>query len=114
MLRRLLHPALVAATMAATALASCVTLAQSAAPSPGDAQKMKDLPGKIHDKLTEQGFKDVKIVPGSYIVSAKDKNGAPVMMVIGPGSMSMITMAPEQQQQQSQSQDGTQDRIIRQ
>lgn len=117
MLRRSTYPALVAAVLAATAFAAGAALAQSATPSPGDVQKMKDLPGKIHDKLTEQGFKDVQIVPGSYIVSAKDKNGAPVMMVIGPGSMSIITMAPEQQGQgddQSQSQSSPQDGIIQQ
>ncbi len=113
MLRRLAHPAQIAAALAATALAPCATLAQSAAPSPGDVQKMKDLPRTIHDKLTKQGFKDVKIVPGSYIVSAKDKNGAPVVMVIGPNSMSVVTMTPEQPGQ-GQSQDGTQDQIIQQ
>lgn len=57
----------------------------------GQAQPAQDLPKEIHQKLTSQGFTDVKVVPGSYLVSAKDKNGDPVSMVIGPHSMTMFT-----------------------
>ncbi len=108
--RRLVHPALIAAALAATALGPCATLAQ-----PADSDSSQNVPEQIRSKLTEKGYKDVKVVPGSYIVSAKDKDGAPVMMVIGPGSTSMITMTPQQkEQQQGQNQDGAQDRIIQQ
>jgi hypothetical protein len=48
------------------------------------------LPQKIRDELTAQGFKDVKVTAGSYVVSAKDKDGADVVMVIGPNQTTML------------------------
>jgi hypothetical protein len=35
----------------------------------------------------------VNVVLGSFLVSAKDKSGDPVTMVIGPNSMLMLTQA---------------------
>jgi hypothetical protein len=55
------------------------------------AQTTQTLPQEIRQKLSKQGFTDVKVVPGSFIVSAKDKDGDPVSMVIGPHSMTMFT-----------------------
>ena len=55
----------------------------------------KNVPNQIRQKLAEKGFKDIKIVPGSYLVSAKDKNGSPIMMLIGPGHMTVLSAAPE-------------------
>lgn len=52
------------------------------------AQKMTEM---LQKKLAEQGFSDVKIVPGSFIVTAKDKDGQPVAMVIGPHSSMVFT-----------------------
>lgn len=54
-------------------------------------QTAQDLPQEIRAKLKEDGFADVKVVPGSFIVSAKDKRGEPVTMLIGPDSMMMVT-----------------------
>ena len=80
----------------------------------GDADNAQDLPKKIQEKLTEQGFKDVKVVPGSYLVSATDKNGNPIMMMIGPDSMTMITQAPQHDQQAQSPPAGDKDQIIQQ
>lgn len=33
----------------------------------------QDAPRQIRDRLAEEGFKDIRIEPGSYIVIAKDK-----------------------------------------
>lgn len=49
------------------------------------------LPQRIQQKLASQGFTDIKVVPEGYIVSAKDKDGDPVTMVIGPHSIAMFT-----------------------
>ena len=54
-------------------------------------QTTQSLPQKIKQKLQQQGFSDVQVVPGSFIVSAKDKDGDPVNMVIGPNSMMIMT-----------------------
>src|SRR5689334_21312638 len=32
------------------------------------------LPQQIREKLTEQGYKDVKVTPGSFVVSARDQD----------------------------------------
>jgi hypothetical protein len=61
-------------------------------------QTTHSIPQEIRDKLKAEGFSDVKVVPGSYLVSAKDKNGDPVTMIIGPNSMTMFTMGKEQAQ----------------
>jgi len=53
-------------------------------------QTAQALPQKIKQKLQQQGFSDVQVVPGSFIVSAKDKDGDLVNMVIGPNSMMMM------------------------
>jgi len=53
-------------------------------------QTAQSLPQELSQKLQRQGFSDVRIVPGSFIVSARDRNGDPVSMVIGPRSMTMF------------------------
>ena len=70
----------------------------SPASTPGKAtasqSSAQNIPKEIKQKLTSDGFTNVQIVPGSFLVSAKDKNGDPVMMVIGPHSMTILTELP--------------------
>ncbi len=56
------------------------------------SQGSQNLPQRIRQKLQQQGFSEVKVVPGSFLVSAKDKDGDPVNMVIGPHSTTMLTI----------------------
>ena len=78
-----------------TTLLACtcaaVALGTAQAQSPDDAQ---NLPQKIHDKLVEQGYSDVRVVPQSFLISAKDMNGNPVVMLIGPNSMTVLAAPP--------------------
>jgi len=67
---------------------------QPQANSANSQQSVQQIPQEIRQKLSQDGFTDIKIVPGSYLVNAKDKNGDPVMMVIGPNSMMMLTEVP--------------------
>lgn len=46
-------------------------------------QNTGTLPQEISQKLKDEGFTDVKVVPGSFLVSAKDKAGDPVSMITG-------------------------------
>ena len=62
--------------------------------STGTQQSTQAVPQEIKQKLTADGFTNVQVVPGSFLVSAKDKNGDPVMMVIGPHSMTILTELP--------------------
>ena len=43
--------------------------------------------------MTARGFTDFRVVPGSFIVSGTDKIGQPVVMLIGPNSMTVMTPA---------------------
>jgi hypothetical protein len=41
--------------------------------------------------LQNAGFTDIKMMPSSFIIRAKDKDGNPVMMVINPDSITEVT-----------------------
>jgi hypothetical protein len=66
----------------------------SSAQNSSAAQGTQNIPQEIKQKLSQDGFTNVQVVPGSYLVSAKDKNGDPVMMVIGPHSMTIMSELP--------------------
>lgn len=61
------------------------------------AQSTQTIPQELRQKLTTAGFTDVHIIPSSFLVSAKDKGGDPVMMRIGPNSMTVLTEEPVSQ-----------------
>ena len=46
---------------------------------------------RMRDDLKKAGFTDIKIVPESFLVRAKDSQGNPVMMVINPDSVTAVT-----------------------
>ena len=61
-----------------------------------DALKQMNVRQQIQDQLTKAGFTDVTITPSSFYVHAKDKQGNPMAMVIGPDSFTEVTeMAPK-------------------
>jgi hypothetical protein len=46
---------------------------------------------KLRQSLSQAGFTDVHVMPESFLVRAKDKDGNPVMMVINPDSVTSVT-----------------------
>lgn len=62
-------------------------IGSTAVPSP------QKLPEQIENKMRQDGFTNVKVIPGSFLVSAKDKNGDNVDMVIGPNSIMIFTQS---------------------
>lgn len=38
----------------------------------------------LGDSLQKAGFSDIKVVPSSFVISAKDKDGNPVFMTVTP------------------------------
>ncbi len=46
---------------------------------------------KMRDDLSKAGFTDIRIMPSSFLVRAKDSSGNPVMMVVNPDSITEIT-----------------------
>lgn len=89
--------------------------AHSTEPGPSGTEDQdinQTLPQQIRDKLAAEGFKDVKVAPGSFVVSAKDKNGDHVVMLIGPGQMAMMKVPDDPSQAQVSGSD--KDEIIQQ
>ena len=76
-----------------------------------DKQSIQD---KIREKLAADGYKDITVMPTSYAVSATDKEGKPVLLLIGPSSATTLQQAPttlEQEPEQAQSPPGKQEFI---
>lgn len=46
---------------------------------------------QVRDNLAKAGFTDIRILPTSFMVRAKDQSGNPVMMVINPDSFAEVT-----------------------
>jgi len=46
---------------------------------------------QIKANLQQAGFKNIRLVPSSFMVRAEDKNNNPVMMVINPDSITEVT-----------------------
>jgi hypothetical protein len=81
------------AQSSSSSMPSNSTAAQSP-PSTSGQPSVQTVPSEIRQKLSEDGYKNIQIVPGSFLVSAKDKRGDPVTMVIGPNSMMLFTQVP--------------------
>jgi hypothetical protein len=61
---------------------------QTAANASGSMANMQKM---MRSNLEKAGFSDVKIMPESFLVRAKDPQGNPVMMVINPDSFEAVT-----------------------
>lgn len=46
---------------------------------------------RIRSNLEQAGFTDIKLMPSSFLVRAKDKDGNPMMMVINPDSVTAVS-----------------------
>ena len=86
--------------------------AQNTSPGISD-QEIQHGPQKLREKLAQDGYTDVQIAAGSYIVSAKDKDGNKVVMMIGPTSMTVMKV-PDNSPSQAQVPDSKNDEIIQQ
>ena len=54
----------------------------------------RDVPQSIRERLTSAGFTDVNMVPGSSVITARDRSDRPVMMRITPRSIFFVTEIP--------------------
>ena len=61
------------------------TAAATAPMAPGALQK------DVRNDLEKAGYTDIQVMPSSFLVRAKDKQGRPVMMLINPDSVTEIT-----------------------
>jgi hypothetical protein len=86
---------------AAVLLCQSAAMAQTNTPQANDAtaapatNAMKAAPGSMRshmrDSLEKAGFTDIKVVPSSFVISAKDKDGNPVVMSVTPDSFTEVT-----------------------
>ena len=95
-----MKPILLAATTAAAlAFGPAVVLAQSAhdqAPSMKNSaiqttHNKQGMRAQIRDMLQNAGFTDIHLMPGSFVIHAKDKDGNPVVMNVSPDSFTEMT-----------------------
>ena len=54
-------------------------------------QNAPTISAKLRQSLTQAGFTDVHVMPESFLVRAKDRDGNPVMMVVNPDSVTSVT-----------------------
>jgi hypothetical protein len=59
-------------------------------PSAAGVENTTPIPDQLRARLTEDGYKDITILPTTYAVSATDKSGKPVLLLIGPGSSTVL------------------------
>jgi len=55
----------------------------------------------LQNDLQKAGFTDIRVIPDSFLVHAKDKSGHPVMMLINPDSVTEVTAAEDNGTNQS-------------
>jgi sporulation protein YlmC with PRC-barrel domain len=46
---------------------------------------------QIRDMLQKSGFTEIQVMPGSFLIHAKDKDGSPVVMNVSPDSFTEMT-----------------------
>lgn len=57
----------------------------------GTAKNTADIQQHLSQDLQKAGFTNVEVMPESFLVRAKDKDGRQVMMVINPDSVESVT-----------------------
>ena len=53
--------------------------------------KLTNMREQITNDLTKAGFTDIKVMPESFMIHAKDSKGNPAIMVINPDSFTEVT-----------------------
>ena len=79
---------LLIASFAAVSLTLPQIASAQNAPPP---QKQQSVGSHLKNNLEQAGFTNVQVMPSSFLVKAKDKDGNPVMMIINPDSVTELT-----------------------
>lgn len=64
---------------------------QSGQQTGSNGQNTMHVRQQVKQDLQQAGFTNVQVMPESFLVRAKDKEGRPVMMVINPDSITAVT-----------------------
>jgi hypothetical protein len=60
----------------------------------------------VKESLEQAGLTDIKLLPNSFLVQAKDADDNPVVIVVGPDSISAVSVVPPGQTQRQPSTNG--------
>jgi hypothetical protein len=84
--------------VSAASLLSLPALAQSSTPAEHNSSSAQEsghnltsVQQRLADQLKQDGFTDVRVVPDSFLVHAKNKHGDPVVMIVNPDSVFSVT-----------------------
>jgi Protein of unknown function (DUF1236) len=82
-------------------IAACAAIASALpqlalAQTSGQNQSSPSIQTQVKNNLAQAGYSDIRVMPESFLVRAKDKDGNPVMMIINPDSFTTLTAIPEQ------------------
>ena len=106
-MRKIILSALVCAVWAAPAVAKdtkhTVSPVPHSVPSPAphaDGQQRKpaatpSIEDALRTRLGRAGYKDIEMVPTSFLVRAKDADGNPVIIEVSPDSVTELKVAPQ-------------------
>jgi PRC-barrel domain len=78
-------------TVSSVALAQAGSAATTPSKTTSAAQPANNVRQQVMTNLQQSGFTDVKVLPDSFLVHAKDRSGNPVTMFIGPNSFDEVT-----------------------
>jgi hypothetical protein len=70
--------------------ADATTASQDAQTKSGTQASGESLRAQIKSNLQQAGFTDIKLMPDSFLVRAKDKSGNPIAMIINPDSITEV------------------------
>lgn len=73
------------------ALAAPAFAQNSQGQNPTSGQNSANVRQQVRQNLEAAGYTDVKVMPESFLVRAKDRSGNPVMMIINPDSVTAVT-----------------------
>ena len=98
-MRAILTPVIAAVSFAALPALAQTTSTSSNTSIPAAAQNSSlsanQMEQKLQTDLAKAGYTDIKVMPGSFLVSAKDSEGqATQMMITPPSVIEMTAMQP--------------------
>lgn len=97
----------ITSALAMLALAGAPAIAKTSdVPATTEGTDNAAMTEQIRARLTADGYKDITILPTTYAVSATDKAGKPVLLLIGPQSSTVLEGTDDKDPSTAQSPDG--------
>jgi hypothetical protein len=98
-MRRLLICSFVSLAWAAPALAQDAPQGETTPPNTAQEQDeelkqaVQSIERSVHTQLALEGFTQIQMIPTSFLIRAKDRDGNPVMLMLSPDSVGKLNKA---------------------